>query len=476
VSAEEQDRLATVPTENLAAYEAYILGKQRMAKLTSAALAEAVDYFQQAIELDPNFALAYVGLADGYVWQSIYGGLAPEEVLEKAQAAADKALELDNQMGEAYASIGSIKQERADFEGAEAAYRRALQLSPNYVSALDWLGQLLIGSGQPDEALKLHRRAAELDPLSATNLENIGVDLSHLGRSDEALVWLKKAIEIDPGYAAGCGSIASHYHFVSGKLDEALVWAAKGVSLDRGDPVNPALLGWLFLDLGDPDKAESWINRSIELGPESFSPNVAVGLLHLYRNDDAALDHGRKVLKKSRSTPIRAALLLLRDHELRAGRYAEARALYEKSFPELLTDGPEADVIDYFNAINLALVLSKTGEQEQADLLLDRSFQQIQTISRLGLGGYWIADVKIHALKGDKRKALSALRRAIDEGWRSVWWYLLKRDPTLESLHDEPEYQAMVAEIEADMAAQLARVRELERGGEFEPIPELTVD
>ncbi len=72
------------------------------------------------------------------------------------------------------------------------------------------------------------------------------------------------------------------------------------------------------------------------------------------------------------------------------------------------------------------------------------------------------------------QNALSALRQAIDEGWRSLWWYLLKQDPNLESLHDEPEFQAMVAEIEADMAAQLARVREMEKNGELEPIPEVS--
>ncbi len=85
-----------------------------------------------------------------------------------------------------------------------------------------------------------------------------------------------------------------------------------------------------------------------------------------------------------------------------------------------------------------------------------------------------IADVEIYALQGEKQKALSALREAIDEGWRGNWWYLLKHDPNLASLHDEPEYQAMVAEIEADMAEQLARVREMERNGELEPIPEVS--
>jgi hypothetical protein len=142
----------------------------------------------------------------------------------------------------------------------------------------------------------------------------------------------------------------------------------------------------------------------------------------------------------------------------------------------LVNEGdPKIDnTVRYRAAIDLALVLSRTGEQERADLLLDRSLQQIQTLSRLGFGGYWIADVQIYALQGEEQKALSALRQAIDEGWRAWWWYFLKHDPNLESLHDEPEFQAMVEEIETDMATQLARVREMERNGELEPIPEVS--
>jgi hypothetical protein len=151
--------------------------------------------------------------------------------------------------------------------------------------------------------------------------------------------------------------------------------------------------------------------------------------------------------------------------------------LYEKRHPELLgEDAPNVDYGNYRAAIGLASVLSKTGEQEKADLLLNRSFQRIQSRPRLSWAGYGIADVQIYALQGEKQKALSALRQAIDEGWRAFWWYHLKYDPTLESLHDEPEYQAMVAEIEADMAVQLERVREMERNGELEPIPELAAE
>jgi TolB-like protein/Tfp pilus assembly protein PilF len=473
LSPEERGLLDTIPTENMAALEAYFRGKQRLARYTAAALVEAVDYFQQAIELDPVFALAYVGLADSYAEQVFFGVLAREEGLAKARAAADKALALDDRLGEAYNSLAGIKEERRDFEGAEAMYRRALDLNPNYAKAYYWYGYLLrVYLGRSEEALALDRKAAELDPLSASIILGVGSDLQSLGRFDEALARYQRALEVDPGYADAYSAIGNHYGSVSGKLDEAVIWCAKGISLDPGIPRESAFLGLYFLDLGDFERAESWIERSLELGPENIWPNFAMHLLYLYRGDEAAaLDYARRAFALNpRFVPG-----LLRDHELRAGRYAEARALYEKRYPELLNEGdPTVDGSNWGAAIGLALVLDKTGEQEHADLLLNRSLGHIQTLPRLGRSGYGVADAQILALQGEKQKALSALRQAIDEGWRVHWWYYLKHDPNLESLHDEPEYQAMVAEIEADMAAQLARVREMERNGELEPIPEVS--
>jgi tetratricopeptide (TPR) repeat protein len=319
-----------------------------------------------------------------------------------------------------------------------------------------------------------------LDPRSPIVLTDVGNHYTNVGRFDESLAWYRKSIEIDPDFAAGYFWIGFHYWTAKGQLDEAVRWLRKSVSLDPGSPRQIALLGWLFLDLGDLDRAKYWIERSSELGPEKFVPNVAMQLLHLYRGDlSTALEYGRRAFESENYwTFLFRSFESVRIHEMRARRYLEARAAFEKIAPELLNeDSPKIGSRNYQAAIDLALILSKLGEHERADWLLESSLQYIQRIPRLGFFfGYGIADVQIYALQGDKQKALSTLRQAIDEGWRADWSYFLKYDPNLESLHDEPEYQAMVAEIEADMAAQLAHVREMERNGELEPIPGLAAE
>jgi TolB-like protein/DNA-binding winged helix-turn-helix (wHTH) protein/cytochrome c-type biogenesis protein CcmH/NrfG len=473
LSPEEQDRIATAPTENLAAYQVYLLGRQRLSKLTTAAVAEAVDYFQQAIELDPSYALAYVGLADSYVHQASWGGAPVEETLTKARAAAEKALALDDRLGEVYVSLARIKTVEGDLEGAEATYQRALELSPNYAIAYQWYGELLNRRmGRSEDALSISLKAAELDPLSAYIVISVGAALEFLGRLEEALVWYERSLELDPTSVDGFIAIGTYDWLVRGRFDQAVVWYRRAISLDPGYSAALAELGEIFLDLGDLDTATFWSNRAIALGSNYDVTQNVVQLLHLYRNDEAAIEFTRKAFSDGPfSSPL---LILLREHYLDAGRYSDARALFEHARPELFDeDDPQVNSRNFLAAINLAGVLFKTGEQEHANLLLAKILREIQTKPRLGGNGYGVTDVEIFTLRGEKQKALSALRQAIDEGWRPGWWHW-ERDPNLESLHGEPEFQTMVEEVRADMAEQLARVREMERNGELEPIPEVS--
>jgi TolB-like protein/Flp pilus assembly protein TadD/DNA-binding winged helix-turn-helix (wHTH) protein len=473
LSPEERDGIATAPTESLPAYEAYLLGRQRMAKYTIASVLEAADYFNRATELDPSYAMAYVGLADSYSSLVHFGYLPLDHGLEKAQAATDKALELDDRLGEAYNSLAAIKEEWGDLEGAEVEYRHALELNPNYATAYHWYAAMLLNKlGRHEEALSLFLKAAELDPLSAAIVKGVGSALESLGQFDEALAWYERSLELDPTNDNGYWGMGFYHWSVTGKLDQAVAWYRRAISIEPDHWGYPTALGAIFLDLGDPDRAEYWFERSIKLGPGKPWVKVQVSFLNLYRGDEpAAVDLARNVLADSPHSwgPV----VFLRKHELSSGRYVKARTLYEKTRPKLLNDDdPEIGRNNWGPAIDLALVLSKTGENERADLLLEKSLRHIQTKPRLGGNGHGLADVEIFALQGKKQKALSTLRRAIDEGWRRFWWWALEHEPNLASLRAESEFQAMVEEIRADMAAQLEHVREMERNGELEPIPQ----
>ena len=469
LSLDEQQQLAIVPTTSLPALEAYFLGRQRMATRVTDDLAEAVDLFQRAIELDSDFALAYVGLADTYTLQIGYTSLPRDEMNTKSELAINKALALDDRLGEAYASLGLLKM-GIDPQGAEVAFKRALELNPNYASARQWYRILLSNAGRLEEALAHIKIAVALDPLSAVMNHNLARSYVELGRYDEAMAQHKKNSEMNPEYPGAYEGIGTLYRRVYGQLDKAVPWYEKMVALDPHNSISLVRLGMLFLDLGDFDQAEHWISRSRELAPDGIFTNLAMAILHVYRGeDDQAAEYANRV---PHDDPRNDVLAYLRDRDMQAGRYAEARVRYATTFPELLAvNEPEINGLNYRAAINLALILSATGEQERADLLLGRSLVYIATIQRLGLDGSGISDVQIYTLQGQTAKALTALRQAVDEGWRILWWYYLKLDKNLDSIRDEPEFQAMVKEIEADMAEQLARVHERQANDELTPLP-----
>ncbi|MBW2494042.1 MAG: winged helix-turn-helix domain-containing protein [Deltaproteobacteria bacterium] len=468
LSAKERKQLTTPPTQNLEAYQAYLLGKRRLAEQTMSAVVAAIGYFERAIDLDPKFALAYVGLADSFLLE----GPATADMTARARAAVNQALELDDQLGEAQAALGYFRLMDNDFAGAEAAFQRAATLAPHSSRVYRDHASLLRDRGRFEEMLALAQKAVELDPLSVVAIQRVGSALVALGRFDEGLAWHERALEINPGHAEPYFSVASYHWMVTGRLDEAMVWLRRSLAIDP-NPAWLAILGWLYLELGGFDEAEHWISRAYEMASESYYPNAAMQELALDRGDDAAVVvHGTKAYEIWPQELL--ALTFLRDRDVRSARYAEARTRYAQQYPELFEDeDPRVNHHNYMHAVDLALILARTGDPEQAELLRERSLQLLRSVPRLGWAGYEIIDAQVHAQRAEKEKALSAIRQAIEEGWRVGWWRWFRHKPDLESLHDEPEYQAMVAEIEADMAAQLARVRGMERNGELEPILEI---
>ena len=453
----EKARAAVVPTRNLAAWEAYQLGKQRVAKRTSGGLIEGEKFFRKAIELDPNFALAYAGLADSLSIRVEYG--APFlATLEQAAAAADTALKLDPGLSEAWASSGAIAQFHEQNDRAEQMYRRAIELNPNNATAHHWFSGLLAALGRTDEALSNAERAADLDPLSAIVQRNLAFALELQGRFSEAASHERRAIEIDPTMPTPYGGLGLLMAYAWNRFADAVPLVQKAMELDPSDAWWSWNLASLYFDLGDESASFATIERAAKRWPDDWGIQQWLAFITLVRLDNAeSVRHAERSLALYARNPW--ALVILRNADLQSGRDTDTFARYQKGYPELFVQGvPRLDGLNYGVAVDLAFVLQKRGDDVRANMLLDAAAQAIGRIPRLGANGYGITDVQIHALRGDKAKALVALRAAEQAGWRRSWRYYRDFDPNLASIRNEPEFKTVFADIERDMARQRAEL------------------
>lgn len=475
-----QQRISITPTNNLEAYDAYLLGWQRLMQRNSRSLAEALEYMQRAVELDGQFAAAWAGLARAYELQP-ERGLEMHKMLAKTSEAARRALELDPRQALAHTMLGVVQARSGAAKDAEQSFKRAIEFNPNGGDGYYFYGLLLEYLGRWDEAREMITIAVKLDPMNGSIRFHHAVWLRRDGRFDEALRELATVLEFEPEFVMAQDASANIQRVAFNRYAEAALGFAKALELDSRNYGTLLDYADLYLELGDPDRAARFFERAKALVPR---PNWQGGgwMLDIYRGDSALMAEQFRTQKWKCENDITWVSQLnvaqLRNETLAAGRYEEALSLYSDFCPALLTEPePVVDYRGYRAAIDLALVLQKTGNRERADMLLDRAQAFIQDKPRLGYwGGYWISDVQILALQGRKREALAALRRAVDEGWRTLWWYYDRYDPNLDPIRDEPGFQAAMDDIRADMAAQLEEIRELERSGELPPISELLAE
>jgi len=294
--------LAKRYTENNEAYQLYLRGRFHWNKRNEEGFQKALQYFQQAIERDPNFALAYSGLADTY---NLLGGpeaggdMPPNEMLPKAKAAALKALEIDETLAEPHVSLAHTKYYYdRDWAGAEREFKRAIELNPNYSVAHHWYAIYLSVIGRQPEALAEIRRAHELDPLSLSINAWVGRILALGGQPDEALEHLHKTLELDPnfvlahlrlgfvyeekgmyedaisefrlvlklsgGKSLGIAALARAYA-LAGKRAEAQKNLAELLQLSQQRYVSPASIAIVYVALGDKDQAFVWLEKANEI-------------------------------------------------------------------------------------------------------------------------------------------------------------------------------------------------------------------
>ena len=468
LTVDEEKRIDRRPTESLRAYEAYLLGNQRLKRLSRVAIEQAIEYFEEAVELDPEFALGWVGLADGYTLLQPYGGRLPEEVREPAIDSAERAIELDQGLGEAYFSLGIAHHVFKTGEAPEPLILRSIELNPNYAPARGFYSRMLTWEGRYDDALLQSDRALELDPLSPELHANRGTLLLDMGRLEDSRVQFLRSIEIDPEFEPGYTLLASYYTR-TGQIGDALLTAEKARSLNPSS-IRPYFeLAYALVNVGDFDEADRAVEKIYELSRE-IRGKSARAYVHFARHDAAAVEAARQTWQNPNYRGYNR--LILKNHYLESGRFDDAKELYEREAGRYaLPSDRTLSALSRFSAwtaLDYAGVLKKAGRTEDAsawiELLLrfyDEQMRVEMVTNPLDRDRYQelVFLTAAHALNGDKEAALAAMRRAVDSGWINNWFYRFDHDPNLDLIRDEPAFQAMKAVMQDKMNTHLEAYR-----------------
>ncbi len=261
----ERVRLTRRYTENTEAYRAYLKGRYFWNRRSLDGYQKALEYFNLAIEHDPTYALAYVGLADTYNILPVWGEVTSKESCPRAKAAAMRALESDPTLAEAHASLGyAIIHYDWDFALAESSYRRALELNPNYATAHQWYAKLLVALERFDEAIAEMKLAQELDPLSLMVNTAAGGPYLYSGQYELAIEQFRKVLDLDPNFVPALYSIGLAYTW-KGMFDEAIAMNQKVLSLSGEHPFALAGLAATCAAAGRRAEAVEMVNRLLEI-------------------------------------------------------------------------------------------------------------------------------------------------------------------------------------------------------------------
>jgi adenylate cyclase len=257
----ERTDIEKKPTENLEAYSLYLKGRQTWFQYNLPAFKEGLKYFEQAIKLDPSFALAHAGVADCYSLLGDLGYLPQPEAIAKAESAAKKAVELDERLPEAHTALAPPRYHRYDWKGADAELLRAIELRPSYSLAHAWHGVILRVTGRLEEAHVEYMRAFDLDPLSPLMSRFLSFNLYQMRRYDEAISQAKRTLELDPS-GRGYHGLMGLVYLQKQKYDEA-IGEMKALVATAGSEDAGALseLGMAYALAGKRDEAKEIIGE-----------------------------------------------------------------------------------------------------------------------------------------------------------------------------------------------------------------------
>jgi TolB-like protein len=478
---EEEVRLAVMPTDSIEALSLYSAARNNLYLRRFDTLIEARRQFEQAIELDPDYAQAFAGLAETIlVTMTNHGSIEPSEAYELAGAAVEKALAIDDELAEAYATKGLLKRGawKPSHNGenniaAAEAFERAIELNPNLANAYVWYSGLHEAEGRVEEATDMLITAMEIDPLGRIPYINLPNYYSMRGENDKAIQLLLKATNIFPDWPSPYVYIARQLKGL-GRFDEAVAWTVVAQSMTNDPMVGREAVG-VFIEFGDTDRISAFTQR---FGTDHPMYPIGVAFTHFTNNEFAEAITTFEALNEISKMQAQIAYPMLAMAALSIEDYEKATDYLIRANPGLASDSnTNVDRKNLRAAILLAYAFRQTNNDRPASNLLTQAWDVMQQMPRIGAAGHGIADVHILAIQGRTEAALSALRNAIDEGFVSLMAYdfwTLDQDVLVDDLRDDPRFEAMRLELHEIIDRMRRNVREAEESGDWNPLLDRT--
>jgi TolB-like protein/Flp pilus assembly protein TadD len=447
---ENKGRIEERYKPDLASYEQFVLGRRALLEETAKGDVEAEEHFKRAIELDPNYAEAYVGLARAYMRQPRSTGRNIKEAVSLSRPLVDKAIELDPLSSDAYVELAGFQVMDKKGKEAEKSIKRAIELNPSSAEAHAFYAQGLWIMGRHEEALARARIAADLDPQSADIQQELSKVLWSLARSEEAIAVIRDSIARNPGVPSNYGLLA-RWLKQTGRVGESIYYIRKLHQLD------PANLRWRsefceeYLQLWDKEASIECFESLIADYPDDLDARHKLATI-TGRHEDGAR-YTEEMVNQQPTSWYRKAQL--GGYLVELEEWDRIIELYREAFPGLYADPPQITDWSQWPANYLAQAWIHTGEQDKADRLLEGMLQAVLRSRKLRASGWGtgIEDVQIYSLQGKKDLALDTLESAIDSGWM-FYTFMLWDDRSLDPLRDDPRYDALLDKLEERMAEQ----------------------
>jgi TolB-like protein len=472
LSPEDQLRIAEIPTDNLAAYEAYLFGRQLINTRLGDDAFDAEAQFKHAIKLDPGFELAHVALGETYMIQNNLGLVSKAELLLKLDEFSTWANDLDGKSGEVYNVLAGKHEYEGNYVRAKEFYEKAVELSPQYMLAKHWLALFYSNfTGQMDEAIQIYQDVLKVDPLNETVRANLSFIYIRNGDFEAAQAEIRKGLALNGARVQTIKTLGDVYYYSFSDAATAMRLYQKASQMDSGWFGSPASL---YGALGDSESAARWLQPHREKYPnEAFG--VATELNEKLRVDDTVgvVELALEALTMSRDImPAVVPLRALQDQYLRQDRADELLQMFSEYYPELLYEEPDVNQSNVEAALNLISVHRHMTDDVAAKQLSDIILKKSKIWPTVGIFGPVAVSAEVHALNGRTKAATAEISRLVDAGWIIYGADLMFGGDGMAELRADAEFAKLIEDNNVKVAAQLEQIRALEESGAIASYPE----